>query len=91
MLLVDDALLLRVLAGIARGEIAEAAGRGELFTTGSWYYQLGMALTSRQMVGALSRPLQSFSPARRERVLVAISGLPEEIGLLSLRDSTSRA
>jgi hypothetical protein len=46
MLLVDDALLLRVLAGLAEGDIAEAAERGEIFTTGSRYYRLGMALRS---------------------------------------------
>jgi hypothetical protein len=86
MLLVDDALLLRVLSGLASGEIGDAAERGELFTTGSWYYRLGMAVTSRQMAGALSRPFAAFSSSRRQRVLAALSRLPEEIGLLSLRD-----
>src|SRR5205809_7164952 len=86
MLLIDDALLLRVLAGLAEGEVADAAGRGEIFTTGSWYYRLGMAVRSRQMAGALSRPFSAFSPARRQRVLAALDRLPDEIGLLSLRD-----
>ena len=75
-----------MLAGLAEGDIAEAAERCEIFTTGSWYYRLGMALRSRQMTGALSRPFSAFSPARRERVLAALDRLPDEIGLLSLRD-----
>lgn len=82
----DDALLLRVLAGLAEGELAEAAGRGELFTTGSWYYRLARAVHSRDFTGALSRPFSRFAPERQTRVLAALDRLPPEIGLISLRD-----
>lgn len=86
MLIVDDVLLFRVLAGTAEGEIASAAGRSEIFTTGSWYSRLNRALSSPQMEGALSRPFAAFAPERRGRVLAALDHLPDEIGLLSLRD-----
>jgi hypothetical protein len=33
VLVVDDALQLRVLAGLAEGEISEAVARSEVFTT----------------------------------------------------------
>lgn len=85
-LVVDDALLLRVVAGLAEGELAEAAGRGELFTTGSWYYRLARAVHSRDFAGALSRPFSRFTPERQTRVLAALDRLPPEIGLISLRD-----
>jgi hypothetical protein len=35
-LVVKDALLLCVLAGLAKAELADAAGRAVVFPTGSW-------------------------------------------------------
>ena len=43
MLIVDDALLLAVLAGVADAELNAEVDQGELFTTGSWYWRLGRA------------------------------------------------
>lgn len=86
MLVVDDALLLRVTAGLAEGELADAVGQGEVFTTGSWYYRLARAVHSRELAGALSRPFSRFTPERQTRVLTALDSLPPEIGLISLRD-----
>jgi hypothetical protein len=40
MLVVDDALLFAVLAGIAEQYLQLAVDQGELFTTGSWYWRL---------------------------------------------------
>jgi hypothetical protein len=37
VLLIDDALLLRVVAQTASAELTDAADGGQLFTTGSWY------------------------------------------------------
>ena len=40
-LVIDDALLLAVLAGSPTVELVEAMHDGQLFTTSSWYYRLG--------------------------------------------------
>jgi hypothetical protein len=86
VLVIDDALLLRVLAGLAEGEISDAVARSDVFTTGSWYYRLARAIHSPALAGALSRPFASFSAERRTRVLASLDRLPPEIGLISLRD-----
>jgi hypothetical protein len=44
---IDDALLLAVLAGRAPEEISGAMANGELFTTVSWYYRLARAPMTR--------------------------------------------
>ena len=85
MLVIDDALLLDVLAGVADPDLQSAADRGEVHTTGCWYYRLSRALQSEPMVGALSRRLASLTPDRRERVVTGLLDLPAEIGLLGLR------
>jgi hypothetical protein len=46
VLVIDDALLLRVLAGLAEGEISDVVARSDVFTTGSWYYRLARAIHS---------------------------------------------
>lgn len=85
MVVVDDAVLLDVLAGNAQADIRRAVEAGELFTTGCWYYRLSRAVHSEPMTGALSRRLAAFSVERRRQVLTALSVLPPEIGLLDLR------
>jgi hypothetical protein len=40
VLIVDDVLLLRVLAGTAEGQVRDEVERGELFATSCWYYRL---------------------------------------------------
>ena len=84
-LVVDDALLLDVLAGVADPELQQAADRGEVHTTGCWYYRLSRALHSEPMIGALSRRLGALAPDRRERVMSGLVDLPAEIGLIGLR------
>src|SRR5262245_39612295 len=81
MLVVDDAVLLDVLAGVALADVQGAAERGEVHTTGCWYDRLSRALRSEPMVGALSRRLASLTPERRERVATGLVDLPAEIGL----------
>lgn len=86
MLVVDDALLLAVLAGTAANDIQSAARDGEVFTTGSWYWRLGRALHDGASTGALSRALIGLTSGQQARVLAAVEALPRAIGLLSLRD-----
>ncbi|MGH9023297.1 MAG: hypothetical protein ACRDV9_09400, partial [Acidimicrobiia bacterium] len=85
MLVVDDALLLSVLAGGAGAEIESAIGRGELHTTGSWYYRLGRALHDPRSSGSLSSAMAALPAERRARVLAGLDVLPPQIGLISLR------
>lgn len=62
VLVIDDALLLTVLAGSAASELGDATRRGELFTTGSWYYRLARAAHDRGFTGALSSALNVLPP-----------------------------
>ncbi len=82
---IDDALLLAVLAGIAPPEIDEAFSRGEVLTTASWYYRLARASADRGFTGALSSAVEALAPGRRASVLAALDDLPEQIGLLGFR------
>ena len=82
---IDDRLLLDVLAGRAPTLVAEQLRNGEVFTTSSWYYRLGRAAFSGSGTGALSGPVSSFDPDVRERVLGALQDLPDDVGLLHPR------
>jgi len=86
VLVVDDALLLAVLAETASEDIQGAANDGEVFTTGSWYWRLGRALHDRAFTGALSRPLADLTSPEQARVMAAVERLPPEFGVLSLRE-----
>jgi hypothetical protein len=85
ILVVDDALLLSVLAGGATGDIGEALDRGDLFTTGSWYYRLARAAHDWTFAGALSSAVDLLSPEQQARVADALDALPQQIGLLDMR------
>lgn len=68
------------LRGRTPGSIESKA----LHTTGYWYVRL-----CRTVLGAdqrKSRPLAELSPSLRERALKSLLELPDEIGLISLRD-----
>ena len=54
MIVIDDQLLLAVLSDTAPDDITAAVARGEVFTTGSWYYRLGRAVSTGTGAGALS-------------------------------------
>ena len=55
-----------------------------VFTTGHWYLRLCQAVV-RGAGGALSGPLLSLPPARREAALRAVLDLPDDIELVSWR------
>lgn len=82
---VNDRLLLDVLAGRAPTRVAAQLSSGEVFTTSSWYYRLGRAAFSGSGLGALSGPLASFAPDVRRRVVDALQDLPNDVGLLHPR------
>lgn len=85
MLVVDDALLLLVLAGAATSRVQEAFEAGEVFTTGTWYYRLANALRSRPIEGALTTAFRSLGPPEQRLVEARIQALPTSIGLLDYR------
>lgn len=80
--LVDD---LR-LGSILRGHPAPNPA-ARVFTTGYWYVRLCQAvLSATAQPGKLSGPFLDLPEPARSRAIEALLALPEEIGLVSLRD-----
>ena len=80
--LIDDQLLAQVL----RGRTPRSIASKELYTTGYWYVRLCQAvLGANQRTGMLSRPFAGLPPPLRDRALNSLLELPDEIGLISLR------
>jgi hypothetical protein len=82
---VDDALLLGILAGADPYGLSVAGEGGEIYTTGSWYWRLARAVTDGTGRGTLSRAMLALPPERQSRVLAAVEDLPTQIGVISLR------
>ncbi len=82
---IDDRLLLDVLAGRAPAIVSTELRSGGVFTTSAWYYRLGRAAFSGSGEGALSGPLTSLGVDVRQRVLAALQELPDTVGLLHAR------
>ena len=56
-----------------------------MFTTGCCYYRLWHAVRSDVVVGSLSCPFEGLPPVVRAAAASALVGLPDSIGLRSLR------
>lgn len=82
--LIDDHLLVRVLLGDEPVGLRPRSGR--LATTGLWYHRLCRALTASNVTGALSRALGQTDSRLGARTVHAVTDLPDEIRLVSLRD-----
>jgi hypothetical protein len=85
VVVIDDALLLDVLASTAAPELSQARGRGELATTGCWYWRAARAVLGGGH-GALSRRVGGLAPAAQPSLRAGADALPSEIVLVSLRD-----
>jgi hypothetical protein len=85
VLVVDDALLLLVLAGAATPLLDEAFAAGEMFTTSTWYYRLANALRSRRVEGALTTAFRALAAPEQRLVEARLQMLPPSIGLLDYR------
>jgi hypothetical protein len=81
---IDDHVLLDVLLGSEPAGLRGAGAR--LHTTGLWYHRLCRAVTRPEVVGALSRRLGNVDDNVASMAARAITTLPDEIGLISLRD-----
>jgi hypothetical protein len=80
--LIDDQLLGAVLRGTTPPH--RKAG---VYTTGYWYVRLCQAvLASNRQSGTLSAPLTSLPGPTRDRAIQALLELPDQIGLVSLRE-----
>jgi len=84
---IDDQLLSKVL----RGRRPKALANAELYTTGYWYVRLCQAvLGAAERTGVLSTPFAELPTELREQALEALIELPEQIGLVSLRELAPR-
>lgn len=80
--LIDDQLL----GAAVRGQPPPQPGV-PVATTGYWYVRLCQAvLGAADRPGVLSRPFAALPSDLRDRALQALLELPEDIGLVSLRD-----
>lgn len=84
MVIIDDALLLDVLAGTAAPALTEARNRRQLATTSSWYWRAARAVAGGGR-GALSRRIATLPETAREAVRAGMDDLPSEIGLIGFR------
>lgn len=86
--LIDDQLLGET---IRTGKPPRGVRKGDgLFTTGTWYVRLCQAVLGPVGRGVLSAPLHRLPEIQRAKALAAILELPDNIGLLSLRDLAPR-
>jgi hypothetical protein len=61
--------------------------RGEsIYTSGYWYFLSCQAYFRSASIGALSRPFQEMSPEARAHAESRLLSLPDEIGLVSMRE-----
>ena len=82
---IDDRLLLDVLAGNAPTAVSSEVSDGGVFTTSAWYYRLGRAIFAGSDSGALSGRLALLGEPTSGRVRSALADLPANIGLLHPR------
>lgn len=80
---VDDHLLLRVLAGDPPAALR--AENAAIATTGLWHHRLCRALCDDSLIGALSRRLADLGAEIATDVLSAVVELPADIQVVSLR------
>lgn len=80
MVIVDDDLLLDILAGTAPTEL-----KTDIYTTGCWYYRLARAIHSSAVSGTLSRSFGQLDAGQQTKVLDALDELPSGVGLVSFR------
>jgi hypothetical protein len=80
--LVDDQILGTILRGDPPPDV-----EAQVFTTGYWYVRLCQAvLMATAQPGKLSGPFLDVPEPARTRAVDALLALPQEIGLVSLRD-----
>ncbi|MGH9136165.1 MAG: hypothetical protein ACRD0G_03845 [Acidimicrobiales bacterium] len=84
-LVVDDHVLIDLLADNASDWLREEMSSSAIYTTGSWYYRLASAARRGSGSGTLSGRLARLVASQREAAQSRIERLPEWIGLLGSR------
>ncbi len=84
-LVVDDHLLLDVLADSAQGWLAAETVRSAIYTTSSWYYRVASAADHGTGTGSLSGRISALPDEDRRAVRSRIRSLPDSIGLIGPR------
>lgn len=80
---IDDQLLGSVL----RKTPPRVLRRVDVFTTGHWYVRLCQAvLGAAERPGVLAGPFADLPSDLQERAIAALIGLPDEVGLVGLRE-----
>lgn len=84
-LVVDDHLLLDLLAGTAQGWLADEASQSAIYTTGSWYYRVASAADHGSGTGSLSGRISALPDEDQRAVRSRLGSLPDSIGLIGPR------
>lgn len=81
-LVVDDHLLIDLLASTARGWLEQTATQSAVYTTGSWYYRVASAADHGSGKGSLSGRIGALEEQDRVALRARIASLPDAIGLI---------
>ncbi|HMD45263.1 MAG TPA: hypothetical protein VKG43_03830 [Acidimicrobiales bacterium] len=81
---IDDHVLLRLLAGAAPSPVGKEAESGRVLTTGCWYFRLAR-VAGMPGTGSLSTQIELLEEQTREAVRQGLRRLPSEIGLFGWR------
>lgn len=84
-LVLDDHLLLDLLAEDVQGWLAETASQSAVNTTASWYYRVANAWEHGSGRGSMSGRITAMAEPARTAVVRRIAELPEEVGLIGPR------
>ncbi len=84
MIIVDDQLLLSILAGQESDSLLSARSNG-VATTMCWFYRLSRAIAAGGATGALSRRFSALSAPHQAEVISLVDELPAHIITLDLR------
>jgi hypothetical protein len=84
VIVVDDTLLLAVLAGTTPFSTLGSVA-GDVASTGSWYWRLTRAVLDDRSGGSLTQAFNRLPGDDQQRVRAGLRLLPAEIGLLSFR------
>ncbi len=84
-LVVDDHLLLDLLAEVARGSLLEEAAESAVYTTGGWYYRVASAADHGTGRGSLSARISALPEDDQRAIRSRVADLPEAIGMIGPR------
>ncbi len=84
-LVIDDHLLVDVLADNQDEWLRDEMERSAVYTTAAWYYRVASAARRGSGTGALSGRLARLDPAQRDEARARIDRLPDWIGLIGPR------